>query len=150
MTGGSPLDLSARADAGTQIERSRAPAGELDEHRRLDAALRALQPQRRGTVDAYVVSIALDSDPVFGREARAAGEVLERRYGARGRTIVLAGTDGSGPSALPRGTPATLGDRARPDRRADGQAARTCSSSTRPATARRSASITMTATAATG
>ena len=91
-----------------QIERSRAPAEELAEHRRLDAALRALQPQRRGTVDAYVVAIALDSDPVFGREARAAGQVLERRYGARGRTIVLAGTDGSAPSRLPRGTPASL------------------------------------------
>jgi hypothetical protein len=106
---GTPLDLSLRADAGTQIERDRAPAGELDEHRKLERALRALQPQRPGTVDAYVVSIALDSDPVFGREARGAGEVLARRYGAAGRSIVLAGTDGSGPSALPRGTPASLG-----------------------------------------
>jgi hypothetical protein len=105
---GSPAELQAHADAGMQIERSRSAAGELDEHRRLDAALRALQPQRRGTVDAYVVSISLDSDPVFGREARAAGQVLERRYAARGRTIVLAGTDGSGPSRLPRGTPASL------------------------------------------
>ena len=59
-------------------------------------------------VDAYVVSIALDSDPVFGREARAAGEVLQRRYDARGRTIVLAGSDGAAPSTLPRGSPATL------------------------------------------
>src|SRR6185503_17422284 len=65
-------------------------------------------PQRSGTVDAYVVVAALDSDPVFAREARAAGEVLRRRYNAAGRTIVLAGPDGSGPSQLPRGTPATL------------------------------------------
>lgn len=104
----SPVDLQAHADAGMQIERSRTAAEELAEHRRLDAALRALQPQRRGTVDAYVVSIALDSDPVFGREARAAGQVLERRYGARGRTIVLAGSDGSAPSRQPRGTPTSL------------------------------------------
>jgi hypothetical protein len=102
-------ELRARADGGMQIERSRDPAWQLGEHRRLDAALRALQPQRPGTVDAYVVSIALDSDPVFGREARVAGDVLGARYGARGRTIVLAGTDGSAPSALPRGTPEAFG-----------------------------------------
>jgi hypothetical protein len=106
---GTPLDITLRADAGTQIERDRSPAAELDEHRKLDRALRALQPQRAGTVDAYVLSFAHDSDPVFGREARVAGEVLARRYGAAGRAIVLAGTDGSGPSALPRGTPETLG-----------------------------------------
>ncbi len=105
---GSPLEIRARADAGTQIERDRSPAAELEEHRKLERALHALLPQRAGVVDAYVLSIALDSDPVFGREARAAGDVLQRRYGARGRTIVLAGSDGSAPSPLPRGTPATL------------------------------------------
>ncbi|HEV2817265.1 MAG TPA: C13 family peptidase [Allosphingosinicella sp.] len=105
---GAPVEIQARADQGMQIERDRAPAAELDEHRRLDRALRALLPQRAGTIDAYVVAIALDSDPVFAREARAAGEVLRRRYNAAGRTIVLAGTDGGGPSQLPRGSPATL------------------------------------------
>ncbi len=108
LTGVPPGEIVARADSGTQIERGRSPAAELDEHRKLERALRALAPQRAGTVDAYVVSIALDSDPVFGREARAAGEVLQRRYDARGRTIVLAGSDGAAPSALPRGSPATL------------------------------------------
>jgi hypothetical protein len=105
---GSPMEILERADAGTQIERNRSPTAELEEHRKLDSALRALLPQRHGTVDAYVVSIALDSDAVFAREARVAGDVLRRRYGAFGRTIVLAGSDGSGPSALPRGTPETL------------------------------------------
>ncbi|MEA3015104.1 MAG: hypothetical protein QOD42_3649 [Sphingomonadales bacterium] len=108
LTAGAPREVMARADSGTQIERDRAPAAELEEHRKLDRALRALAPQRPGTVDAYVVSIALDSDPVFGREARVAGDVLRRRYGAVGRTIVLAGSDGSAPSALPRGSPATF------------------------------------------
>jgi hypothetical protein len=108
LVDGSPLDVLFRADAGTQIERNRTPAGELEEHRKLGRALGALAPQRPGIVDAYVVSIALDSDPVFGREARAAAAVLQRRYGAAGRTIVLAGSDGSAPSALPRGTPGTL------------------------------------------
>jgi hypothetical protein len=105
---GTPMEILARADAGTQIERDRSPAAELEEHRKLDRALSALLPQRPGVVDAYVVAIALDSDPVFGREARVAGDVLGRRYDALGRTIVLAGSDGSAPSALPRGTPETL------------------------------------------
>ena len=100
--------LRARADAGMQIEQSRDPAAELADHRKLNRALGALLPQRAGTVDAYVISIALDSDPVFGREARVAGDVLSARYGARGRTIVMAGSDGSAPSALPRGTPEAL------------------------------------------
>ena len=105
---GSELELGLRADAGTQIEQDRSPAEELAEHRKLERALAALGRQRAGTVDAYVVAIALDSDPVFGREARAAADVLARRYGAQGRTLVLAGTDGRAPSALPRGTPGTL------------------------------------------
>lgn len=46
---------------------------------RVTAALSALKPQRAGVVDAYVVVIALDSDPVFSREAREAGRVLASR-----------------------------------------------------------------------
>src|SRR3954468_5977935 len=101
---GTPLDLNLRADAGTQIERGRSPAAELEEHRKLDRALHALAPQRPGVVDAYVVSIALDSDPVFGREARGAAGFSPRRYGAEGRTIVLAGSEGRTPSELPMGS----------------------------------------------
>lgn len=108
LTGGSDLEVLLRADAGTQIEQHRSPITELEEHRKLVRALAGLAPQRAGVVDAYVVSVALDSDPVFGREARKAGDVLQRRYGAAGRTIVLASSDGSGPSALPRGSPTTL------------------------------------------
>ena len=108
LVAGSEFELGIRADAGTQIERDRSPAEQLAEHRRLERALAALAPQRRGTVDAYVVAVALDSDPVFGREARAVAQVLERRYGATGRALVLAGSDGAGPSALPRGAPDTL------------------------------------------
>ena len=100
--------LRQRADAGMQIEQYRDPVIELAEQRKLTRALASLQPQRAGVVDTYVISIALDSDPVFGREARVAGEVLGARYGARGRTIVLAGSDGNAPSALPRGTPETF------------------------------------------
>ena len=105
LVAGSNFDIEMRADAGTQIERDRSPAEELAEHRRLERALAGLARQRPGTVDAYVIAVALDSDPVFGREARAAAQVLSRRYGAEGRTLVLAGSDGSAPSDLPRGAP---------------------------------------------
>jgi hypothetical protein len=108
LTAGSELDILFRADAGMEIEQNRPPAGELAEHRKLERALKALAPQRAGVVDAYVVAIALDSDPVFGREAREAAAVLSRRYGAAARTLVLAGSDGAGPSALPRGSPGNL------------------------------------------
>ncbi|PAX08196.1 C13 family peptidase [Sphingomonas lenta] len=104
----SQQEVARLAELGVQIERDRTARDMLAEHRRLATALANLQPQRRGKVDAYVVSVALDSDPVFGREAREAGRVLARRYKADGRTIVLAGTDGSRPSDLPMGSPQTL------------------------------------------
>ena len=105
MAGAGPQAFAQAADGGTQIEHDRPARWTLAEHRRLDKALAALQPQRNGVVDAYVVSVALDSDPVFGREAREAGKVLARRYDAVGRTIVLAGSDGATESSLPRGSP---------------------------------------------
>ena len=82
---------------GPELQRAQSAREMLAERRKLDAALAALEPQRRGTVDAYVVAVALDSDPVFSREAREAGKVLTRRYGADGRTITLAGPDGRSP-----------------------------------------------------
>jgi hypothetical protein len=84
-----------------------APAVAQDgDQSRLDRALATLQPQRPGTVDAYVVVAALDADPVFGREAREAGRVLARRFDAQGRTLVLAndeGTDKADAAATPDG-----------------------------------------------
>lgn len=95
-------------ELGPEFDRDRSPAWLLADHRRLDTALAALKPQKKGVVDAYVVSIGLDSDPIFGREAREAGKVLARRYTAVGHTIVLAGTDGAAPSDLPNGSPRAL------------------------------------------
>lgn len=103
-----PEQIAYLADLGITSERDRPVKWQLAEQRRIDRALAGLQPQRKGVVDAYVVSIALDSDPVFSREAREAARVLSRRYDAAGRTIVLAGSDGSGESTLPRGSPDTL------------------------------------------
>lgn len=64
------------------------------DQQRIEAALASLQPQRPGVVDAYVVVAALDTDPVFGREAREAGRVLARRFDAEDRTVVLAEGEG--------------------------------------------------------
>ncbi len=73
----------------------------------MDAALASLKPQRPGVVDAYVVVVALDGDPVFGREAREAGRVLANRFDAAGRTIVLANDEGDSKGDAP-GSPHTL------------------------------------------
>ena len=83
------------------------PAEQLAERRRLDAALARIQAQRPGTVDAYVVVVALDGDPVFNREAREAGRVLANRFDAAGRTIVLANDEGASKGDAP-GSPQSL------------------------------------------
>lgn len=103
-----PEEIVQQADGGTQIERDRPARHALAEHRRLVHALATLAPQRKGVIDAYVLSVALDSDPVFGREAREAGKVLARRYDAAGRALTLGGTDGSTPSPLPMGSPQNI------------------------------------------
>lgn len=104
----SPGEIAYAADIGTSIERSRSAKYQLAEHRRLAAALARLTPGRKGAVDAFILSVGLDSDPVFGREAREAGRVLTRRYAATGHSVTLAGTDGSGPGTLPMGSPANI------------------------------------------
>jgi hypothetical protein len=78
-----------------ELQRGVSAATIRAQQRRLDAALTALAPQTPGAPDAYVLTIALDSDPVFAREAREAARVLGARYGAGGRTLTLAGPDGT-------------------------------------------------------
>lgn len=85
------------------LERDQSAKVMLEQQRRLDRAFAELQPQRAGTIDAYVVTVAFDSDPVFAREAREAGRVLARRYGGEGRTLTLAGPDGERDD-LPKGS----------------------------------------------
>jgi len=70
-------------------------AVQSDDLQQTQSALAKLQPERPGTVDAYVVVASLDADPVFNREAREAGRVLGHRFDAAGRTIVLAGDEGN-------------------------------------------------------
>ena len=76
------------------------PAPQAD-GQRFENALSRLQPQRPGVVDAYVVVAALDTAPVFGREAREAARVLAARFDAKGRTLVLAQDEGSDSADAP-------------------------------------------------
>lgn len=96
------------AKNGWSMEQNRSAAWHFAQHKRLATSLAALQPQRPGTVDAYVVSIGLDSDPVFGREAGEAAKVLSRRYGATGRTIFLSAGADDKAIGTPQGSPPNL------------------------------------------
>lgn len=102
-SGQTPEELTASMVGAPELNRG-VPVREIvEQRRRLDSALAKLEPQRPGTVDTYVVSIALDSDPVFAREAREAGRVLATRYQGEGRTLTLAGPDGTR-NDLPKGS----------------------------------------------
>ena len=94
------------AQKGFMADLGRTPVWQLTQLKRMSSAISALKPQRPGVVDAYVVSIGLDSDAVFGREAAEAAKVLSRRYDAEGRTLLLAAGGGAGP--VPNGSPANL------------------------------------------
>jgi hypothetical protein len=94
-SGQSRAERKASFDLSPELRRGVSAAELRAQGARLEAALAALAPQRPGTSDAYVLAIALDSDPVFAREAREAGRVLAARYRAEGRTLILAGPDGT-------------------------------------------------------
>ncbi len=90
---------------GPELQRGVDAKEMLRQSRLLGSALDGLKPQRKGKVDTYVLSVALDSDAVFAREAREAANVLSRRFGAAGRTITLAGPNGrDSVNTLPRGS----------------------------------------------
>ena len=94
-------------DLNPELRRGLSPAARREQAARLAAALGALAPQQPGRADAFVIAVALDSDPVFAREAREAGRVLGARYRAVARTLVLAGPDGARDDA-PHGSVSAL------------------------------------------
>ncbi len=106
-TGTSEGERRKSYELGPELRRGVSAAAMRLQQRRLDAALAALAPQQPGTAEAYVLSIALDSDPVFAREAREAGRVLAARYGATARSLTLAGPDGVSDD-LPQGSISAL------------------------------------------
>lgn len=90
------------------VEQNRTAAWRLAQHDKLDAAIAKLKPQRSGVVDVYIVSIGLDSDPVFSREADEAAKVLSNRYRASGRAIFLAAGADDKSTGVPQGSPPNL------------------------------------------
>lgn len=106
-SGANQQEIGESLKLGPELHRNVSAADMLRERRVLDAALRKLAPAKKGVVEAFVVAIALDSDPVFAREAREAGKVLGRRYNAANRTLVLAGPDGRS-DGLPKGSISAL------------------------------------------
>ncbi len=107
-TGQQTFNTEEAAKNGWAMEQNRSAAWHLAQHKRLGTAIAGLAPQRSGVVDVYVVSIGLDSDPVFGREADEAAKVLSRRYGASGHTIFLAAGADEKPTGVPQGSPPNL------------------------------------------
>ena len=107
-TGQQVFDQEEAAQSGWSMEQNRSATWNLAQHQRLNTALGALQPNRSGIVDVYVVSIGLDSDPVFVREAGEAAKVISRRYGATGRTIFLATGADDKSAGTPQGSPPNL------------------------------------------
>jgi Peptidase C13 family len=86
------------------IELAAPPAEAANLAKLMGAALTGLAPQRPGELDVYVISAALWGDPVFEREAAQAEEILRRRLGAAGRSIVLS-AGGQGARRYPAATP---------------------------------------------
>ena len=106
--GGTAPELSARADAGTQIERDRAPADELAEHRQLDRALAALA--RSGRARSTPMSSRSRSTAIRCSDARRAPPPT---CSSAATTPPAAPSSSpaataAAPSALPRGSPGTL------------------------------------------
>jgi hypothetical protein len=101
-----PLCLALLSAQGSAQKQSAAPPQATPQQiaadkQQTERAVAALQPQRKGIVDGYVVVVALDTDTVFNREAREAGRVLARRFDAVGRTIVLAEDEGADRASAP-------------------------------------------------
>ncbi|MCU0882239.1 MAG: C13 family peptidase [Hyphomonadaceae bacterium] len=101
------------ASFGQVVERGQTPRSDFDELMRFSSAINRLEAERPGQIDTYVVVAGLDADPVFGREAAETANVLSRRYGATGRTLLLAAGPGAGTGADSKadanGSPRNLG-----------------------------------------
>jgi len=67
-------------------------------------SLQALQPQRPGVQDVYLLSVSFWGDPVFEREATQAEEILRTHLSAEGRSIILS-AGGQGPRTYPAASP---------------------------------------------
>jgi hypothetical protein len=85
-----------------ELARPPAEAAALAQH--MGEALAALQPQRPGQQDVYMITASLWGDPVFEREATQAEAILRPHLGAEGRSIILS-AGGQAERRYPASTP---------------------------------------------
>lgn len=90
------------------LELAPPPAEAARQAAALGDALTALEPQRPGQVDTYIVAASLWGDPVFEREATQAASILSQHFNAQGRTIVLSAGAGAAARTLPAATPNSI------------------------------------------
>ncbi len=96
------LSDKEKADLGYSFSIGREGVEILKDLRALNKSLSQLKDQNPKTSDVYILVAALDSDPVFGREAKESAKLLQKRYNADGRTIVLGyGIDKDTPQGSP-------------------------------------------------
>lgn len=72
--------------------------------RLMGESLAALQPQRPGVQDVYMLTVSFWGDPVFEREAVQAEAILSPHLGAEGRSIILS-AGGQGVRTYPAASP---------------------------------------------
>lgn len=68
-------------------------------------ALNALEPQRTGVQDVYLITASFWDDPVFEREATQAQTILREHLGVSGGRSILLSAGGNGPRNYPAATP---------------------------------------------
>jgi len=98
----------ARGAFGSQ-ELAFSPADAAKQLDLFNAAAAGLAPQRPGRADVYVLALGLWDDHVFQHEASEAANVLSRRFGAQGRTLVLSAGVSGQERTLPAATPFFIG-----------------------------------------
>jgi len=86
------------------LELVRPPAEAARLAKNMGDALAALQPQRPGQQDVYMITASLWGDPVFEREATQAEAILRPHLGAEGRSIILS-AGGQAERRYPAATP---------------------------------------------
>lgn len=95
------------ANLGYQQSMGFTPKQLWEDEKLLHNLLMGLKPNDEKKADVYLVVAALDSDAVFGREAIEVTKILEKKYNARGRTIILSSGDDER-NQTPEGTPDNL------------------------------------------
>ncbi len=96
------------AKNGWSSEQDRTSAWHLAQHKKLNSALAAIKPGKKGVVEAFILSIGLDSDPVFTKEASETLNVLSYRYKGAGHSLLLTAGSDDNKTGAPQGSPENL------------------------------------------